>query len=101
MQRQRGAGEPGAKPHQVHRRGRDHMLQLGLGQPDIAGAAQSLRPNPGRDCSFNAGPPSVLLGKAASPSRARAASSVSCSARGRSMSSRRSAWVHRAFSAQG
>src|SRR4051794_34537842 len=33
--RQRGAGEPGAKPHQVHRRGRDHMLQLGLGQPDI------------------------------------------------------------------
>src|SRR3954447_15165699 len=61
--RQRGAGEPGAKPHQVHRRGRDHMLQLGLGQPDIARPAQSLRPNPGREGSFNASPPPVLLGK--------------------------------------
>src|SRR3954465_9141835 len=35
----------------------------GLGQPDIARPAQSLRPNPGREGSFNASPPPVLLGK--------------------------------------
>ena len=36
-----GAGEPLRDPHQVDRGGRDHVLEVRLGQPDVAAPSQA------------------------------------------------------------
>src|SRR5271166_856381 len=41
--RTRGLRLPCRQPLQVYRRRRDHMLEMGLGQPDVATATQAAR----------------------------------------------------------